>query len=144
MQSNWTYNSRPPHRRNDPSFYHKVDDNLKDIMKNLKQRHKKTVERKLEDGDNLVFDEKKGIVNANTGEVIVDVNTMYLASENDENEDIEGEELEHDEDVEEEVVTTFKDDKSKNERSREKNKDKDNDICEEPKEIDEPHTEKEM
>jgi hypothetical protein len=42
-------------------------------MKNLKERYKRTVERKLENGDDIIFDEEKGIINDETGEVVIDI-----------------------------------------------------------------------
>ncbi len=42
-------------------------------MKSLKIRHLRTVERKLREGDDLVYDDEKGIINDETGEVIVDI-----------------------------------------------------------------------
>jgi hypothetical protein len=59
-----------------------------DIIKILKERHKRTIERKLENGDDLVFDELKGIVNEETGEVVLDIKFIYSTGADDE--DLEG------------------------------------------------------
>ena len=42
-------------------------------MKNLKERHKRTIERKLDEGEDIIFDNEKGIINDETGEVIIDI-----------------------------------------------------------------------
>ena len=50
---------------------------LYDIMKELKVRHKRTVERKLAEGEDLIFDKEKGILNKDTGEILYDLKTIY-------------------------------------------------------------------
>ena len=43
------------------------------MLKTLKERYKRTVERRINDGEDLVFDEQKGIINEETGEVVLDI-----------------------------------------------------------------------
>jgi hypothetical protein len=50
---------------------------LYEIMKELKVRHKRTVERKLAEGEDLIFDKEKGILNKETGEILYDLKTIY-------------------------------------------------------------------
>jgi len=64
---------RPSCRRNDPYAKIKQQDPLEEILKNLKERHKRTVERKIQDGEDIIFDDEKGIINDETGEVVVDI-----------------------------------------------------------------------
>ena len=45
-------------------------------MKTLKERYKRTVERKFKEGQYLIFDKEKGIINEDTGEVIVDIKIL--------------------------------------------------------------------
>jgi len=42
-------------------------------MKTLKVRHLRSVQRKLRDGEDLIYDDEKGIVNQETGEVVIDI-----------------------------------------------------------------------
>jgi hypothetical protein len=62
-------------------------------MKNLKERYKRTVERKLQEGEDIIFDEEKGIINDETGEVVIDIRiirgdfeNLGLSKDDDENE----------------------------------------------------------
>jgi hypothetical protein len=48
-----------------------------EIMKTLKERYKRTVERKIREKEPMIFDEEKGIINAETKEVIVDIMHIY-------------------------------------------------------------------
>lgn len=76
------YFTRPSSRRNDPSFKSKDEDPMEEILKNLKERHRRTVERKLEDGADIVWDDEKGIINDETGEVVVDIRIIRGDFEN--------------------------------------------------------------
>jgi hypothetical protein len=48
-----------------------------EILKILKERHKRTIERKLQNGDDLIFDEKRGIINEDTDQVVLDIKYIY-------------------------------------------------------------------
>jgi hypothetical protein len=45
-------------------------------LKNLKERYKRTVERKFKDGEFLIFHREKGIINEDTNEVVVDLKSI--------------------------------------------------------------------
>ena len=49
---------------------------LDEILKNLKERYKRTVERKFKEGEYLVFDKEKGIINEDTNEVVVELKSI--------------------------------------------------------------------
>lgn len=42
----------------------------------MKERYKRTVERKFKEGEYLIFDREKGIINEDTGEVVVDLEAV--------------------------------------------------------------------
>ncbi len=77
-------------------------------MKSLKVRHLKTVKRKIDNGDDLEYDEKRGIINVDTDEVVIDIK-MILGynftngeldsdkDDGDDNDDYEEEDIESDE-----------------------------------------------
>ena len=64
---------RPTSWKNDPNHRTKVVDPLDEVLKTLKERYKRTVERRINDGEDLVFDEQKGIINEETGEVVLNI-----------------------------------------------------------------------
>jgi hypothetical protein len=87
----------PKNWRNDPSKKKKEDDPLFEIMKELKVRHRRTVRRKLDEGLPLIYDENKGIINEETGEVIIDIKIITNPENdigNDDENDVEEEEKE--------------------------------------------------
>jgi hypothetical protein len=105
---------RITHRQNDPNFKTKKENPIFEIMRILKERHKRTVERKLENGDDLIMDEKLGIINSETNEVVLDIKYIYgdikddeedtkdlkeEEKENNEDDDLSDEEYEDDEDI---------------------------------------------
>lgn len=56
-----------------------------EIVSSLKEKHKRTVNRKIESGEDLIFDGTKGIVNKKTNEIIVDlidINSGVLVEDN--------------------------------------------------------------
>lgn len=86
--------AKPTNWKNDPSKKNKhlQKDPMSEILKNLKVRCKRTVERKLREGEDLVFDEQKGILNEETGEIVVDIKYIYgedYTVDNDEEENID-------------------------------------------------------
>jgi len=108
----------PTHWRNDPSKKNKEEDPLMVIMKTLKVRHKRTVQRKLEDGLPLIYDEKKGIINEETGEVIIDIDLIINP----------GYDLDGDNEIEEEEKNEEKkESKNKEEENKEGEGDEEND-----------------
>ncbi len=52
-------------------------------MKTLKVRYKRTVLRKFKEGEYLIFDKEKGIINEDTGAVVVDIKAVLGGSEYD-------------------------------------------------------------
>jgi hypothetical protein len=80
-------NFRIKFRQNDPNFKGKKDKEIFDIIKILKERQKRTVERKMKEGEDLIFCEKRGIINKNTEEVVFDLKQIY--GEFDQENDIE-------------------------------------------------------
>ena len=96
---------RIKHRQNDPNFKCKKDNEIYKIIKILKERQKRTVERKLKKGEDLIYDEKRGIINIETDECILDINQIFGDNndgEDEAKEDIEDleEESKHDESLE--------------------------------------------
>jgi hypothetical protein len=57
-------------------------------MKILKERYRRTVERKWKDGEYLIFDREKGIINEDSGEIVVEL-AVILASGYEIKEDLE-------------------------------------------------------
>jgi hypothetical protein len=97
--------NRIAHRRNDPNFKGKKDlSSLKEIISSLKVRHKRTVERKAQEGAKLSFDEEKGIINTIDGEIVVDIKHIYYNGGSDD--DSEDKNEENDKEEEEEIVIT--------------------------------------
>jgi len=43
----------------------------------LKERHRRTCDRKLAEGEKLEFDEERGIINAETKELVIDIKHVY-------------------------------------------------------------------
>jgi hypothetical protein len=71
------FNCRIKYRQNNPDFVSKKDNEIFDVIKILKERQKRTVERKLKEGETLYFSEKRGIVNKQTDEVLFDLRQIY-------------------------------------------------------------------
>lgn len=85
--------AKPSHRRNDPLFKNRKDNPLADIMKDFKLRHKKTIERKFNDGHTLAFDKEKGVFNEKTGEVYIDIKALGAIGDDSDDEDSDKEEI---------------------------------------------------
>jgi len=49
---------------------------LDEVLKTLKERYRRTVERRINDGEDLIYDPLKGIINEDTGEVVLDLKTI--------------------------------------------------------------------
>jgi hypothetical protein len=71
------------------------DHTFEEIVESLKERQRRTVQRKIENGEDIIFDGTKGIINAKTLEVVIDLkdinNGVLFENEND-NDDEEPEE----------------------------------------------------
>lgn len=79
-----------------------------EIIAGLKKRHKRTCVRKISEGLKLEFDEEKGIVNAETKELIIDVKHIYYNAL-DSSEDNSGDDDEEEEDdINEEIADKIK------------------------------------
>lgn len=85
-----------PQARNNPHAGTKKKSPIIDLVKSLKKKYQKTVYRKINSGVAIDYDEAKGIINKETGEIIVSLeNIADKAFEDDED-------LEEDEDDNEE------------------------------------------
>jgi hypothetical protein len=80
-------------------------------MKILKERYKRTVERKWKEGEYLIFDREKGIMNEDSGEIVVELSVIissgYEIKEeekgNTQNFELSDEEQEEEENMEENI-----------------------------------------
>lgn len=52
------------------------DNTFDEIIELLKERQRRTVLRRMENGEDIIFDGEKGIINKNTQEVIIDINNI--------------------------------------------------------------------
>jgi hypothetical protein len=66
---------------------------MEEIIKNLKERHRRTVIRKIENKEKIVFDESIGIVNKDTDEIMFTLEELNFETNEDydENDDIKDE-----------------------------------------------------
>jgi hypothetical protein len=101
------------------------DTTFDDIVASLKERQRRTVLRKIEDGEDIVFDVEKGIINKYTGEIVFplsELNNGVLCQDQDNEEGDEDEEIEEDEEEDkleeskqgEEALNTAKEECQKN------------------------------
>lgn len=63
------------------------DTTFDDIVASLKERQRRTVMRKIQDGEDIVFDIEKGIINKYTGEIVIplsELNNGVLCQDQDE------------------------------------------------------------
>jgi hypothetical protein len=107
------YLTRPNNWRNDPSKKKKQEDELDEIMKILKERYKRTVERKWKEKEYLIFDREKGIINEDSGEIVVELSVIISSGyeikdeENTQNFDLSDEEQQEEENMEENMEETI-------------------------------------
>lgn len=97
---------RPTNWKNDPSKKNKNQEDLLDeIVKNLKVRYKRTVERKWREGEFLTYDKEKGIINEDTGEIVVGLKAIegLIDEEGDDEAEDDQEEKEEKDDLKEEL-----------------------------------------
>lgn len=102
------------------------DTTFEEILACLKERHRRTVLRKIEDGEDIVFDENKGIINDRTQEVVVDLRDInsgvLLDKSNDDADDIEEDNEEENEGKENQVEIKKEDKDDKKEETKEEEK----------------------
>eukprot|EP00340_Litonotus_pictus_P009576 CAMPEP_0170514576 /NCGR_PEP_ID=MMETSP0209-20121228/1161_1 /TAXON_ID=665100 ORGANISM="Litonotus pictus, Strain P1" /NCGR_SAMPLE_ID=MMETSP0209 /ASSEMBLY_ACC=CAM_ASM_000301 /LENGTH=241 /DNA_ID=CAMNT_0010798731 /DNA_START=8 /DNA_END=729 /DNA_ORIENTATION=+ len=65
---------------------------LEDIIEALKERQRRTVQRKLENGEKIKVDSEKGLISAETGEVIFSLEEIGFSIEDDSEGEPEGDE----------------------------------------------------
>jgi len=71
---------------------------IEEIIKNLKERQKRTVLRRIENKERIVFDDKLGLINKDTQEVLFSLDELnFLTVEEDDEEKEEEEEADEDE-----------------------------------------------
>jgi hypothetical protein len=58
-------------------------------MRNLKERYRRTVERKIDEGEDIIFDEEKGLINEKTGKVVIDIKLIRGLSDDESDSDDE-------------------------------------------------------
>ena len=93
------------------------------IINLLKERHKRTALRRLDDGIDLEFDEKKGIINKETKEVIIDISLMYYnANDKDEGSEDDNKIITNEEDIDENDENDLSDKNYNNNNIKENNK----------------------